>query len=89
MHVNRLPKTPFRTKTAIDIDAAYGSIEIHKQCPEATHLLIEPLEEFRNDLQKIAQQHKAHYINAAAGAKSGKASLNVHPNLVGGSLLTF
>lgn len=55
--------------------------------PEATHLLIEPLEEFSKHLQQIASEYDAHYIAAVATSKSGRASLNVHPDLDGSSLL--
>lgn len=83
-HISRLG---FRPQTVIDVGAAFGTFELYETYPDATHLLIEPLEEFGDALKAITQKYKAQYVLAVAGAKSGSTVINVHPDLVGSSSL--
>jgi FkbM family methyltransferase len=55
--------------------------------PEAHHILIEPLEEFRSSLEQLsARLPRAEYIFAAAGSASGETVIHVHADKVGSSL---
>lgn len=82
-HVSRLGFTPL---TIIDVGVANGTFDLYERYPEANILLIEPLEEFEEDLRAISRKYRAEYVLAAAGAKEGKTDINVHPDLVGSSL---
>jgi len=74
-------------KTIIDVGVAEGTQDLYRSFPNARHLLIEPLEEYRPHLESIVSGLKdASYIIAAATNKSGNAVINVHPDLVGSSL---
>ena len=77
----------FYPKSVIDVGVAYGTNDLYIHFPQARHLLIEPLEEYKPVLQKIADEFDAEYILAAAGRNSGKIILNVHPDLSGSSCL--
>lgn len=76
----------FMPSTVIDVGAAEGTFCLYEKFPEANHLLIEPLKEFEKALKKICLKYKAEYVVAAAGAKSGKTMINVHPDLLGSSI---
>lgn len=83
-HVTRFG---FRPQTVIDVGVGYGSFSLYKTFPSASHLLVEPLEEFESALQEISRDHKAQFVLAAAGAKPGTIVINVHPDLLGSSIL--
>jgi FkbM family methyltransferase len=74
--------------TVIDVGAAYGdfAVECHAVFPDATYILVEPLEEFRPFLEAVVGSlPRAQYVLAAASAESGELTINVHPDLVGSS----
>jgi FkbM family methyltransferase len=75
--------------SVIDVGAAYGdwSTDCYKVFPDATYLLVEPLEEFADFLKERTSDFKrAAFIPAAATSKGGKLTLHVHKDLVGSSL---
>jgi FkbM family methyltransferase len=76
----------FRPKTVIDVGVATGTYELYKTFPSATHLLIEPLSEFEDDLRRISSEYKVEYAIAAAGSRRGITKINVHPDLLGSSI---
>jgi len=83
-HVSRLD---FRPQTVIDVGVANGTFELYEAFPNARHLLIEPLEEFKPALEKITRQFNAEYVIAAASDKVGRIAINVHSILDGSSIL--
>ena len=72
-------------RTVIDVGAASGTEPLLDAFPHSRFLLIEPLEEFRNELEKVAARVDARVVIAAAAARSGQQVINVHPDLVGSS----
>ncbi len=82
-HISRLG---FKPKTVIDVGVATGTYELYKTFPNAKHLLIEPLREFEDYLKQITFKYRAEYIIAAAGSRSGRMDIHVHPDLLGSSL---
>ncbi len=77
-------------RTVVDVGAAYGSFT--RECaaifPDARYLLIEPLAEYQSLLSELERSMpSAQYICAAASSRSGEIAINVHPDLVGSSLL--
>jgi FkbM family methyltransferase len=85
--LEHLKKIKFYPKTVIDVGVAYGTKDLYEKYPEAHHLLVEPLEEYKSVLEKITKKYNAEYELAAAGAKEGVLEINVHPDLSGSSLL--
>jgi FkbM family methyltransferase len=77
----------FIPRTVIDVGVAYGTPALYTRFPNAKHLLIEPIEEFKEKLQMICRQYNAEYVLAAAGARSGQIEIGVSSDLVGSSLL--
>lgn len=74
--------------TVIDVGAADGTMELYETFPGARHFLIEPLVEFKDDLDALAKRFPGlRYVIAAAGSHSGEATLNVHSDLYGSSVL--
>ena len=72
--------------TVIDVGVAFETNELYSKFPDASVLLIEPLAEFEFFLRDICNRHKAQYVLAAAGPKSGSTTLHVHPDLYGSSI---
>jgi FkbM family methyltransferase len=77
----------FRPGTVIDVGVAEGTIELYRAFPESYFLLIEPLSDFVPDMESILRHFNGSYILAAAGPKSGLATINVHDKGLDGSSL--
>lgn len=73
-------------QTVLDVGVAKGTPPLYKAFPHAYHLLIEPLEEFENNLRAICHQYKGDYILAGAGKKEGTLTINVHADPSASSL---
>lgn len=85
----RLAAAGVEPRSVIDGGAALG--DWSRQCaaafPGARYVLVEPLEEFGPALAATAAAIGAEIVEAALAAEEGKRTLNVHPDLVGSSLL--
>lgn len=85
--LQRAIKTGLNPSTIIDVGAADGTPALSNSFPESKHLLVEPLLEFKSKLLQVqARLSDCELVFAAAGAQSGSAVLNVHPDLYGSSL---
>ena len=76
-------------QTVIDVGAAYGdwSANASRHFPSARFLLVEPLTEFSELLERRARElSDAVLVGAVAGDTTGSATLHVHADLVGTSL---
>ena len=87
--LNQIKELQFRPKTVIDVGVAFG--DWSKMCytffPDAQYFLFEPLQEYKNTLNKITSEFdNAQYLDFAAGSKNGTVTLNVHEDLVGSSM---
>ncbi|OQW97983.1 MAG: hypothetical protein BWK74_05570 [Desulfobacteraceae bacterium A6] len=79
----------FTPKTIIDIGAARGcwSAEVSSIWPDACYILIDPLEENRQELQSVCRKLKnADFRITAITDHSGKITINVHPDLEGSTI---
>ncbi len=85
--LDQVIKLGIRPKTVIDVGVANGTFDLYKKFPYAFHLLVEPLVEYEQNLKEICNRYNAEYIMAAANDHSGIATINVHPDLFGSSLL--
>lgn len=71
----------FYPSVVIDVGAQTGTGDLYHAFPDARHLMIEPVEEHRETLQKIASRLKnAEVVIAAAAAVSGETWLTVSDN---------
>ena len=77
----------FQPKTVIDVGVASGTGELYRVFPDTYFLLIEPLGEFESNLKSILTQYNGSYVLAAAGARSGQVTFNVHKHHLDGSSL--
>ncbi len=84
--LEHLSSMGFHPKTVIDVGVAYGTYSLYRQFPNSTHLLVEPLAEYKSVLEKIIRQYKAEYVLAAAGNREGTIAINVHPDLSGSTI---
>lgn len=75
--------------TAIDVGAAYGewSALCRRTFPAIGVIAVDPLPEFTSVLRERVELEGATVIEAAAASEAGRATLNVHADLVGTSLL--
>jgi FkbM family methyltransferase len=77
----------FKPETLIDVGVAEGTPELYCAFPEAHILMIEPIEEFKADIDLILAKRSGSFVSAAAGATSGSVAINVHPHSLDGSSL--
>ena len=81
--LEQVKKLGFEPQTVIDVGVAHGTFELYETFPDATHLLIEPLVEFEDDLKNIANQYSnVEYVIAAASSKQGTMEFTVRDELV-------
>ena len=87
--LERLARTGVKARTVLDVGAALG--DWTRSCaavfPDATYVLVEPLQEFRHSLEAASQRVHGSVVQAAAASASGQGTLHVHRDLVGSSLL--
>jgi FkbM family methyltransferase len=86
----RLAAAGIEPRSVLDVGAALG--DWSRACaavfPAAHYVLVEPLAEFRPSLDATAAAiRSALIVEAAVGEAVGKRMINVHPDLVGSSLL--
>ena len=77
----------FSPDIVIDVGTAGGTPAILSVFRKAFYIWIEPLKEFEEKIIKLQKKFKGEYIIAAAGSKPGTATINIHQDLVGSSLL--
>jgi len=78
--LNHVSNLGFKPMTVIDVGVAYGTPELYETFPNAKHILVEPLIEFKQYLEKITQKYDGEYVIAAASDKPGKIIINVQKN---------
>ncbi len=74
-HYRRLGLTP---STVIDVGVGPGTPELYASFPESRLLLVEPLEEWRRDLERLERERGADVVLAAAGPEAGEVEITVH-----------
>ena len=75
----------FLPSVVIDVGVAKGTFALYETFPNAHHLLLEPLEEFEEDIRSILKKYKGSYVFAAASSETGNIEINVHTNHLEGS----
>jgi FkbM family methyltransferase len=77
-----LRKPEFSPATVIDVGVARGTPNLYDAFPEAHLVLIEPLREFEEDLQRIARRRGGEYVLGAVGAAPGRAEIHIDPRML-------
>lgn len=82
-------KVGFMPTMVIDVGAAIGTFtrECYTIFPNSRYLLVEPLKENKEYLDKVTKTiSNAEYVLAAATAESGEITINVHEDFFGSSI---
>jgi FkbM family methyltransferase len=72
-----LRKRGLYPRTIIDVGVAGGTPPLYEAFPEAYLVLIEPLAEFNDSLERILTKRDGEYLTSAVGATEGTASIVV------------
>jgi FkbM family methyltransferase len=83
-HYSRLGLAP---ATVIDVGVGPGTPELYAGFPDARLVLVEPLHEWRGQLEELQRTRGAEVVMAAAGEEPGQLELSVHRVLACSSLL--
>ena len=75
----------FIPNVVIDVGVAKGTPALYNTFPDSYHLLVEPLEEFEEDIRSILKKYKGSYVIAAASSETGNIEINVHTDHLDGS----
>jgi FkbM family methyltransferase len=74
---DRLRRPGLSPATVIDVGAATGTPELYEAFPEAHLVLIEPLEECREALERWLSTHRGERVESAIGGHEGDVVLHV------------
>lgn len=74
-HYRRLGLTP---GAVIDVGVGPGTPDLYAAFEDATLVLVEPLEEWRADLERLRREQGAEVVFAAAGPARGEIEISVH-----------
>jgi FkbM family methyltransferase len=77
-----LRKPGFAPATVIDVGVARGTPNLYDAFAGAHLVLVEPLAEFEEDLQRICRRRGGEYVLAAVGAEAGRAEIHVNPAML-------
>lgn len=83
-----LRRPGLRPSTLIDVGVAAGTSGLHEAFRDAHHVFIEPLLDFRDELNQLAETYGGEYLPTAVGAEDGTATIRLHGSLGMSSILT-
>jgi len=78
----------FRPSAVFDVGVADGTLELYITFPEARHILVEAMGEFRPALDFLCRRFNATYVIAAAGRENGETQVAYTSDLHASSTLT-
>jgi FkbM family methyltransferase len=67
----------FWPATLIDVGVGAGTPGLYEAFPDAHLVLIEPLEEFKPDLERLVQEHGGEYVLTGVGREAGSVALHI------------
>jgi FkbM family methyltransferase len=82
---SNLRKENFSPVTVIDVGAQRGTRALYDAFPDSFHVLIEPLQEFEESLQRWAKELNGEYLVTAVGDREGTTTIHVDPKRRGTS----
>ncbi len=74
-----LRRLGFRPATLIDVGVAHGTPDLYKAFPDAYLLLVEPVTEFSDSINKILATRPGIHVPVAVGGESGHRELRIEP----------
>jgi FkbM family methyltransferase len=80
--VGRLAGWGFAPATVIDAGAAAGTPQLYEAFPDAYLVAVEPLAEFRPNLEQLVAGRPGEYVPVALGSRTGTIELEVGPDLL-------
>jgi FkbM family methyltransferase len=75
-----LRRPPLHVATVIDVGAGFGTPELYEACPDAYHVLVEPLVEYDEALAGWLERYRGERVACAAGEREGEATIEVDPD---------
>jgi FkbM family methyltransferase len=75
----------FRPATVIDVGVASGTPALYETFPDAFHLMIEPVDEFADDIRSLLGSYRGKAVFAAAASADGEIEIHVHTEHLEGS----
>jgi FkbM family methyltransferase len=72
---NQAKNCGLKINTVFDVGVADGTQELYDSFPEATFVLVEPLQEFDHSIDLIARKYSTIRIRAAASDRCGKTNI--------------
>ena len=85
--LQQLKDVGFYPDFIIDVGTANATYPLLSVFRKSFFIWIEPLVEFEREIQKLRKRYEGDYYIAAAGRQNGKATINIHSDLVGSSML--
>jgi FkbM family methyltransferase len=85
--LEHLKSTGFYPELIIDAGAANGTPPLQESFDKAHFFWVEPLREFKNELENLKKKYSGDYLIAALGKEKGVAEINIKDDKVGSSLL--
>ncbi|MGJ5817242.1 FkbM family methyltransferase [Paludibaculum fermentans] len=76
-----LRRLGFCPATVIDVGVGHGTAELYRAFPDAFLLLIEPVAEFKPDIDSILAARRGALVEVALGDSPGETELYVEPRL--------
>lgn len=64
-------------KTVVDVGVGPGTPELYEAFPQALHVLVEPLNEFAEDLERISETYRTIIVDKAVGARPSTTDMHV------------
>ena len=74
-----LKRLGFQPKTIIDVGVGKGTPDLYSAFPDAHLILIEPVAEFRDDIDKVLSQRPGVHLEFALGSEPGERELRIEP----------
>lgn len=69
-------------RTVVDVGVAFGTWELYRAFPAARFLLVEPLQDYAEHLEKIAAQYRCDIIYKALGDREDLCEMHVDPRIL-------
>lgn len=69
-------------RTVVDVGVAFGTRELYRAFPAARFLLVEPLRDYAEYLEKIAAQYRCDIVYKALGKREEVCEMHVDPRIL-------
>jgi FkbM family methyltransferase len=66
-----------KINTCIDIGVGFGTFELYEKFPEAYHILIEPVNGYSKNIEKILTKYRGEWVKKAAGSTNSLSEFHI------------